>query len=157
MKRQTYNLDGHTIEFRTGSTGSASPWGLDFAESIGLSLMVTSDIRDFILVDGESVYAFDSVGESINLAQSIYIEYDGKLRTWEDFKQVLKNLEQSHKVRYFGSLSETKKQYKLSKKKDILWGMYPKDERYKMYVYVKNLSEEERKKWYDEKFREFGL
>lgn len=70
-------IDGHTIEYRICSTGSIDPWSLDYAHENKISLMGTSDMAEFILVDGEQIYKLSSWGLFHSLE---------KLKTWEEIE-----------------------------------------------------------------------
>ena len=49
-------IDGHTIEIRYSGSGSIDPWTGDYARELGVGLMGTSDIGEFVLVDGNLIY-----------------------------------------------------------------------------------------------------
>lgn len=49
-------IDGHTIEIRYSGSGSIDPWTGDYARELGVGLMGTCDVRNFVLVDGNLIY-----------------------------------------------------------------------------------------------------
>ena len=57
-KKEIYNIGEHTIEIRLSSTGSLSPWHLDYFDEHNFhSFMVTSDMC-FFLKDNATIYKF---------------------------------------------------------------------------------------------------
>ena len=96
-------IDGHTIEYRICSTGSIDPWSLDYACENKISLMCTSDMAEFILVDGEQIYKINSWGS---------FSYLEKLKTWGEIEEWLN--QNSKKLRY--TLSEHIEQLRNRKK-----------------------------------------
>lgn len=96
-------IDGHTIEYSYGSTGSIDPWSLDFANQNNIALIVTSDIAYYFLVDNSEIFkdkrytnspdpyemdTFDSISEYL----SNYTEYNGNLQERIDkLKKYIKN------------------------------------------------------------------
>ena len=75
MKYKT-KIDGHTIEIRSNNTGSIDPWSLDYADENGISLMITSDMAEFALVDGEDIYQIRNFRGSILGEKLINSEFD---------------------------------------------------------------------------------
>lgn len=59
MENKVYNVAGHTVEFGNGSS-SLDPWTRQYARENGVSLMTTCDCREWMLVDGESLYCLRS-------------------------------------------------------------------------------------------------
>lgn len=56
MSNLIKEIDGHTIEIRYSGSGSIDPWTGDYARELGVGLMGTSDVRNFVLVDGNLIY-----------------------------------------------------------------------------------------------------
>ena len=52
----TKEIDGHTIEIRCSGSGSIDPWTGDYARELGVGLVGTSDVKNFVLVDGNIIY-----------------------------------------------------------------------------------------------------
>lgn len=67
-------IEGHTFEFRYSGTGSLDPWSGDYADENNISLMVTSDVAFFMLVDGDDLYRMREDGH-------VFIEDDIKTYT----------------------------------------------------------------------------
>jgi hypothetical protein len=89
-------IDNHTIEFRINSTGSMDPWSLDYAHNLKLTFMITADMAEFILVDGDDIYKvrdWGTIQEDMFAKQSI--------TTWEEAKTLLND-----KCKYIGSLKK---------------------------------------------------
>lgn len=148
-------LFGHTIEVRGSGSGSLDPWSGDFARSINLSLMCTSDMAEFMLIDGEHIYKFDSSTPLMELHS--FIEAD-VLDSWEQFEnEWLTPLVKKRRVHDWGLLSEHIEGLKQSKKRDIVWKSIPQNKRREVYEYLKTLSREETEKWYERKFEELGI
>lgn len=57
-------IEGHTFEYSYSGTGSLDPWSGDYAHENNISLMVTSDVAFFVLVDGDSLYRMRCDGYS---------------------------------------------------------------------------------------------
>lgn len=77
-------IEGHTLEFRDCYTGSCNPWALDYAHEHNLPLMITADMAEFLLIDGEYVYQLKgNVPESITTweAAKAWIEKYASPRT----------------------------------------------------------------------------
>lgn len=49
-------IKGHTLEFRTSSSGSIDPWTMDYASEHKIGLIGTADIKDFVKVDNTWIY-----------------------------------------------------------------------------------------------------
>lgn len=70
-------IEGHTLEFRECHTGSYNPWALDFADEHKLPLMITSDMAEFLLLDGDAVYRLKDYGVTFD---------PDEITTWKDVK-----------------------------------------------------------------------
>ncbi len=158
-----FSIEGHTVEFRVSGSGSMSPWEYDFASSINLSLFGTADLRLFMLIDEDHVYAFDSFNDAHPMygdkSSVLPALSDGTLiNTWKEFNDLFLTplLEQRH-LRDFGSLKETIEGLKETKKRDLVWKSYPIEKRRDLYEFLKTLSKEDQNKWYQEKFKELGI
>ena len=148
-------LYGHTIEIRSNSTGSIDPWSLDYAQSIDLSLMCTSDLGEFMLIDGQKIYKFESFNQAHELHEMIS---NGIFDSWEQFEEEwLVPKIKKYRMRYFGTLEESIESLKISKKRSIVWKSIPEKKRREVYEYLKTLSREENEKWYEDKFKELGI
>lgn len=93
-----YELFGHTIEVRGSGTGSLDPWSGDYAREHNISVMCTSDMANFILVDGDEVYRIKH--GQISFCNSIE---NGGFSSWEEVQQVI----DIYTDRKFGSLKES--------------------------------------------------
>ena len=151
----TLTLDGHTIEIRGSGSGSLDPWTSDFAKEIDCSLMCTSDMADFILIDGDNIYKLRSFNDGRELYEIIQ---NGVIDSWDIFLNEWLNpqVEKKH-IRDFGSLKQSKEDIKYLKKKDMVWKSIPESQRRGVYKYLKTLSKEDNKKWFEDKFKELGI
>ena len=153
--RYEKELFGQTIEIRGSGSGSIDPWSGDFARSINLSLMGTCDMAEFMLIDGQHIYKFDSSTPLMELHS--FIE-SGVLDSWEQFEnEWLKPLVDKYRVQDWGLLSEHIEDLKESKKRGNVWKSIPEKQRREVYEYLKTLSKEEKEKWYEDKFKELGI
>lgn len=148
-------FDGHTIEIRGSSSGSLDPWTGDFTREIDCPLMCTSDMADFILIDGDDIYKLRSFNDGRELHEMIQ---NGIIENWDMFINEWLNpkLEKKH-IRNFGSLKQSKENIKYLKKKDMVWKSIPTSDRRDTYEYLKTLSKEDNKKWFENKFKELGI
>lgn len=148
-------LYGHTIEIRGSGTGSIDPWSGDFANSIDLNLMCTADMAEFMLIDGQKIYKFESFNQAHELHEMIS---NGVFDSWEQFEEEwLVPKISKYRMRYFGTLEESIESLKISKKRDSVWKSIPQKKRREVYEYLKTLSREETEKWYEDKFKELGI
>lgn len=145
-------LFGHSIELRSCGTGSCDPWSLDYARSINLGLMCTTDCANFMLIDCNEIYKFDRNNDVQELYQMIS---NCIFDSWDMFTdQWLKDKIEKQRIDYLGTLEDSKKGLDESKKRDNVWKSIPKDKRTEVYKYLKTLSDEDRKKWYQDKIKE---
>lgn len=153
MKYET-EIFGHTIELRSNSTGSIDPWSLDYARSIDLSLMCTSDIGEFMLIDGRKIYKFQGFKDTYELAAFLSNDI---FDSWEQFINEWLNpkLEKMY-ITDFGTIEDAKRNLDESKRRSIVWKSIPENEKRSIYEYLKTLSNEERDKWYESKFEEIN-
>ena len=149
------SLHGHTIEISSSGTGSIDPWSLDYAHSIDLSLMCTADMAEFMLIDGTHIYKFRSFNDGAELHEYIKCEV---FDTWEEFEREWLNpkIEKRH-IFYEGTLEDSIKVLKASKKRSLVWKSIPKEKQREVYEQLKKLSKEKREEWYEEKFKEYGI
>lgn len=92
-----FTTEGHTFEFKGCSTGSIDPWSLDYADKNEISLMITSDLADFILIDGDTLYKLK--GYSPKLLEPLM---NGTIQGFDNVMQLI------NKIAYpFGSLKES--------------------------------------------------
>ena len=148
-------LHGHTIEIRSNGTGSIDPWSLDFAHSIDLSLMCTADMAEFMLIDGTHIYQFVSFNDGAELHEYIKCEM---FDTWEEFEREWLNPKiEKRRILYEGTLEDSIKGLKVSKKRDLVWKSIPKAKHREVYEQLKKLSKEKMEEWYEEKFKEYGI
>ena len=148
-------LFGHTIEIRSNSTGSIDPWSSDYAQSIDLSLMCTSDLGEFMLIDGQHIYKFESFNQGLELHEMIS---NGIFDSWEQFmEEWLKPKVEKRRTMDFGTLEESIESLKESKRRSTVWKSIPEKERRSVYEYLKTLSKEDTEKWYEDKFKELGI
>lgn len=64
-------IEGHTIEIRGSSTGSIDPWTIEKATEFGISLSGTSDLAEFIRIDGEHIYKLKKIGNYITFSKLV--------------------------------------------------------------------------------------
>lgn len=153
--KTTLNLYGHTIDICSNSTGFIDPWSCKFASDIDLSLMVTSDIGEFMLIDGSHIYKF----ESFNDARELHNFIDsGVFDSWEQFeKEWLKPRLKKRRLRYDGTLDDSINSLIKHKMRDEVWKSFPQKYRREIYQHLKALSREETEKWYEDKIKELGI
>ena len=105
--KHLFTTEGHTIEFRECSTGSIDPWSLDYADENKIPLMITSDMADFVLIDGDILYKLKGYG-----SKPLEPLLDGTIQGFDNVMQLI------NKIAYpFGSLKESVE--KLSKRKKL--------------------------------------
>ena len=145
-------LDGNTIEIRGGGTGSTDPWTLDYAHYVGVSLMCTADMADFLLINGNHIYrarSFNSLHElNEMITQGVIDSWDMFIKEW-----LMPMLEKKHLVE-FGTLDDSIKNIDELKRRGDVWKSIPEKEKRKTYEYLKSLSKEEINNWYRNKYRE---
>jgi len=153
MKKE---FDGHTIEVVLNGTGSVDPWSCEFARSIDLGIMCTSDLGYFMLIDGNLVYKIERGNIAVELETLLAKDY---FDSWEKFEETwLKpHLEEKYCVKYWYTLEESIEGLKKRKKRDEVWKSIPEKKRRETYEYLKTLSREENEKWFEEKIKELGL
>ena len=76
-------IESHTLHFKTSSTGSVSPWELDFANENNIPLIGTADICDFLLVDGDTVYKLKW--------NAVFKFEESNIKTWVEFQDWIKD------------------------------------------------------------------
>ena len=153
MKKE---IGGHTIEVVLNGTGSVDPWSCDFARSINLGIMCTSDLGYFMLIDGNLVYKIERDNIAMELETLLATNYFDR---WEEFEETwLKpHLEEKYCIKYWYTLEESIEGLKKRKKRDEVWKSIPEKKRREMYEYLKTFSKEEKEKWFEEKIKELGL
>ena len=153
--KTTLDLYGHTIDICSNGTGFIDPWSCKFASDIDLSLMVTSDIGEFMLIDGSHIYKFDSFNDARELHSFID---NGIFDSWEQFeKEWLKPRLKKRWLRVDGTLEDSINSLIKHKMRDEVWESFPQKERREVYEYLKTLSREEKEKWYEDKIKELGI
>ena len=70
-------IDGHTFEIRYSGSGSIDPWTGDYARENNISLIGTSDVVSFILVDGDNIYR--SRRSLVNFITSDFDNYESAM------------------------------------------------------------------------------
>lgn len=125
-----YKIGEHTLNFEWSGSGSIDPWSGAYAREIGVTQWGTSDIGNFVLVDGDGVYRLRS---SLVRFNDFWEKSD---KTWET---ALKWVE-DNKERYFGSLEEIKKDLDERKRKEDEYNAMTKEEK-----------EEHMRKWREER------
>lgn len=150
-----FEIEGHTIEIRGSGTGSVDPWSGDFARSIDLGLMCTSDMAEFMLIDGQHIYKFESFNQAHGLHEMVC---NGVFDSWEQFEdEWLKPKVEKRRIMDFGILDEHIEDMKISKKRSDVWKSIPEKKRRETYEFLKTLTKEETNNWYQEKFKELGI
>ena len=84
-----YKIDGHTIEFDSGSS-SIDPWTPKYNHEIGLSTWATSDIVPYIRIDGEEIYRIRSSNKSLEM-RTVDDRQTSALRSRVPAKQEVEN------------------------------------------------------------------
>lgn len=80
-------IKGHTLEFRTSSSGSIDPWTMDYASEHKIGIIGTADIKDFVKVDNTWIYKITR-----GFTASFYNKYSNdELKTWEEVQDWLNN------------------------------------------------------------------
>ena len=146
-------IEGHKISLLSNGTGSIDPWSEEYARSIGVSLMCTADMADFMLVDGTHIYKFDRNNDVYSLYQAVETHL---LEKWEDFNIWLASLMDKKRVRDCGYLEDRKKSIDFLKRKDIVWKSIPEKDRRSTYEYLKTLSKDEINRWYEERYEKIS-
>lgn len=116
MSNLIKEIDGHTIEIRYSGSGSIDPWTGDYARELGVGLMGTNDVRNFVLVDGNLIYRLqDNYTQFIEALDGISFEELEKLLLTQDS---------------FGTLEERKKDIdRLKIENDKVKKMTPEEKR----------------------------
>ena len=110
--RKSYTVDEHTIEFSQGSS-TLDPWCSEYCREIGLSLMCTSDITPYMMIDGEKIYHLRRHHHKyFDLIDAL--ESDVVVVTWEDITTLWEDLFDD----FAGNFSELKKSYDRMKKNE---------------------------------------
>ena len=125
-----FNIDGHTIEFRSGS-GSLNPWSSEYCRKIGLSLMCTSDCVDYAMIDGEKIYRMrnhsklmwltdDLLNNAISsLDELMFFHKEAFDNFVGNFSEIKKELDQAKKENdEFKKLSPEEKKEYLARKRE---------------------------------------
>ena len=68
-------IEGHTVEIKYSHTGSMSSWESEYCRENNINLMITADIANFALVDGDTIY---------KLKHNVYDFVDANFSKWED-------------------------------------------------------------------------
>lgn len=89
MKKNQYELFGHTLEIGPSGTGSCDPWTLDYASELGVGLMVTADLATFLLVDNEFIYKFESSRKVLKFIEKIS---NNEFETFDELEQYLSTI-----------------------------------------------------------------
>ena len=97
---KTYTIDGHTVEYRESSTGSCDPWSMDYANEHNINLMITADMAEFVLIDGDSIFRLNC---SVAFPSAIKECLEKYKPTWEQFGVWFRNWID----RDFGSLKKS--------------------------------------------------
>lgn len=129
------NILGHTVEITISGSGSLDPWTAEYANSIGLNLMCTSDMANFILVDGEKIYRLERLG---------VIKAISELKEVTDLDAWLSD---PRNVRDFGTLEEQKKSCDKMKAESDRFKSLSKEEQEKEIAEWRRKREENRKKY----------
>lgn len=151
------NVFGHTIEFRGSGTGSLDPWSGDYAHEQGVSIMCTADMASFVLIDGERVFRIKHGLIPLYNELKEALEND-KVASWDDAFAIFSK----YVDREFEPLSKSKhgidimkmhheKFEKLTKKeKEAYWDKWRKEREI-----IRNMSNDEKKAFYDERERQY--
>lgn len=105
-----FNIDGHTIEFRSGS-GSLNPWSSEYSREIGLSLVCTSDCVDYVMIDGEKIYRLRSFTKKMQLVDDLLNDV---IASWDELMFFHKDAFED----FVGNFSEIKKELDQAKKEN---------------------------------------
>ena len=124
-----YKIGEHTIEFRDGSS-TLNPWSSEYCSHIGLSLVCTSDLTPYMMVDGEKIYHLRRTwSKHMDLIDAL--ENEAVVVTWEYVRTTFGELFDE----FVGNFSEMKVRLNEAKREE--------DE-------FKKLSPKEKKKRIDE-------
>ena len=144
----TIEFDGHKIEFRSSGSGSLDPWTSEYARSLGVGIMCTSDIGEFMLIDDEHIYKFESCNQAYELSTMLR---EGIIDNWEMFeKEWLEPFLKRREHNDFGTIEEHRESVRKMKERDTVWKAIPEKHRRTVYEYLKTLGKEETFRWYDD-------
>ena len=151
---ELFEIFGHTIDLRSSASGSLDPWTSDYAKTYEVGIMCTDDMAEFALIDGEHIF---KIRNMIKFYYELKEAIENKLvGSWDDAFAIFNN----YVVMEFEPLSKSKhgidimkmhseKFEKLTKKeKEAYWDKWRKER-----DMVRNMSEEERKTFLEEKQR----
>ena len=85
-----------TIETVHGSTGSASPWELDWFNEHNYTMFITSDMCYYVRIDGEDIYKFNGTcyfEDIANLFKELQSRHD---MDWDDKITLIKYVLNEH-------------------------------------------------------------
>lgn len=148
---------GHTIEFKESGTGSLDPWSADYAHEQNVNMMCTDDMASFALIDGERVFRIKNSITTLHNELKEALDND-KIASWDDVFAIFSK----HIDREFKPLSKSKhdidimkmrheKFEKLTKKeKEAYWDNWRKEREI-----IRNMSNDEKKAFYDERERQY--
>ena len=168
---EQFNVFGHTIEFRGSGTGSLDPWSADYAHEQGVSMMCTTDMAEFALVDGEYVYkirhgfvrVYNELKNAIDNKTAscwhevfaIFNKYiTSEFQTLTNSKHSIDIMKMQHEK--FEKLSKKEKEAYMEnwrKERDMLIGMSD-DEKKAFFEEKEKKTEEEFKEWIKQKENE---
>ena len=107
VKTIKYTIDNQKVEVAESSTGSLSPWEMEFVDKHKLNLMVTSDMAYFMRVNDTDVYRVD-IYPNENFPNDL-----SKLKTKEELDEYIKTHCGKKKELDFNLLVKTSMKIKL--------------------------------------------
>jgi len=144
----TVEFDGHKIEFRSSGSGSLDPWTSEYARSLGVGIMCTSDMGEFMLIDDEHIYKFESCNQALELSTMLR---EGIIDNWEMFeKEWLEPFLKRREYNDFGTIEEHRESVRKMKERDTVWKAIPEKHRRTVYEYLKTIGKEATFRWYDD-------
>lgn len=134
-----YEICGHTILFGYGCS-SSDPWSLEYCREIRLSLMVTSDIVAYAMIDGDDIYRLRG-GSTIEM-QNWLLGASDVFKDFDEFKDFFKR----DFEKYVGKFSEMKKDLDDSKRRNDEFKKLSPEEKQAMIAQWRKERKEQMKK-----------
>lgn len=57
-------IKGHVLEFRISASGSIDPWTYEYCRNNGITIIGSSDIKEFVRLDNHYIYKLNLSSES---------------------------------------------------------------------------------------------
>ena len=145
--RNLYKIEGHTIEFKNGSS-TLNPWSSEYCSQIRLSLACTCDLTPYMKVDDEKIYRLcKHYGKLHDLMDAL--ESSAVVVTWNDVQTIFKELFED----FVGNFSELKARLDEAKREeDEFKKLSPEEKKQRIAEWkTKRIAEIERMKQEEKK------